>query len=131
VSSYGSDFNHDFHVSFTKDELAQGKVNYNFTLQEFPSEEAPGISVFYKDANGDVFHTYSTFGRGLDALITSYVLLDMVPKGRDEDALPFDMQWVRHHDKYETGELADADRPYWPKVAQTADGCCHSSETKR
>jgi predicted dithiol-disulfide oxidoreductase (DUF899 family) len=66
VSSYGSDFNPDFRVSFTKDEMAQGKVNYNYTTQEFPSEEAPGVSVFYKDPGGDLFHTYSTYGRGVE-----------------------------------------------------------------
>ena len=87
VSSYGSDFNPDFHVSFTKDEMAQGKVDYNYTMQEFPSEEAPGISVFYKDAGGDVFHTYSTYGRGVEPLVGTYMILDMVPKGRDEDHL--------------------------------------------
>src|SRR6266496_5764498 len=71
VSSYGSDFNADFHVSFTKEELAPGKVNYNYTMQEFPSAEAPGLSVFYKDADGDVFHTYAIYGRGPRALIRS------------------------------------------------------------
>src|SRR4051812_18644416 len=66
VSSYGSDFNFDYHVSFPKDELAKGKVYYNYGMNEFPTEEAPGASVFYKDANGDVFHTYSAYARGLD-----------------------------------------------------------------
>jgi predicted dithiol-disulfide oxidoreductase (DUF899 family) len=117
VSSYGSDFNHDFHVTFTEEELASGKVNYNFTMQEFPSEEAPGISVFYKDASGDVFHTYSTYGRGVDVLMGTYRVLDLVPKGRDEDRLSFSMEWVRHHDKYGTNEFADADKPYWPETA--------------
>src|SRR6267142_6404559 len=72
VSSFGNDFNRDFHVSFTKEEMAQGKVNYNYTMQEFPSEEAPGFSVFYKDASGHVFHTYSTYGRGLEQLVGTY-----------------------------------------------------------
>jgi predicted dithiol-disulfide oxidoreductase (DUF899 family) len=119
VSSFGNSFNHDFGVYFTPAEKAKGAVYYNYTTQPFPSDEAPGASVFYKDAaTGEVFHTYSTFGRGLDTLITSYVLLDLVPKGRDEDQLPFDMQWVRHHDRYELGGgFADADQPYWPKVA--------------
>lgn len=116
VSSYGTGFNRDFHVSFTKEEV-EGKVDYNYTLQEFPSEEAPGISVFYKDESGDVFHTYSTYGRGLDALVGTYVILDFVPKGRDEDHLDFSMEWVRHHDKYGTNDFADADKPYWPEVA--------------
>jgi predicted dithiol-disulfide oxidoreductase (DUF899 family) len=117
VSSYGSDFNPDFHVSFTKDEMAQGKVNYNYTMQEFPSEEAPGISVFYKDTRGDIFHTYSTYERGVEQLVGTYMILDMVPKGRDEDHLAFTMQWVRHHDRYGTDEFADANKPYWPATA--------------
>jgi predicted dithiol-disulfide oxidoreductase (DUF899 family) len=128
VSSFGNSFNHDFGVYFTPEEKAKGAVAYNYTMQPFPSDEAPGASVFYKDpATGEIFHTYSTFGRGLDTLITSYVLLDLVPKGRDEEGLPFDMQWVRHHDKYESGELLDADKPYWPKTAAVqSSGCCHS-----
>jgi predicted dithiol-disulfide oxidoreductase (DUF899 family) len=100
VSSYGSDFNFDYHVSFMKDEMAKGKVYYNYTMQEFGSEEAPGVSVFYKDGTGDVFHTYSSYGRGADMLIGAYNYLDLVPKGRDEAALPFPMDWVRHHDRY-------------------------------
>ena len=85
VSSYGSNFNPDFHVSFTKDDMAQGKVNYNYTMQQFPSEEAPGISVFYRNVVGDIFHTYSAYGRGVEQLVGTYMILDMVPKGRDED----------------------------------------------
>jgi len=100
VSSYGSDFNSDYHVSFTKDEMAKGKVYYNYEMQEFPSEEAPGASVFYKDTTGDIFHTYSAYARGGDMLIGAYNYLDLVPKGRDEDALAFTMSWVRHHDQY-------------------------------
>jgi predicted dithiol-disulfide oxidoreductase (DUF899 family) len=120
VSSQSNSFNHDFGVYFTPEEKASGKVNYNYTMQPFPSTEAPGASVFYKDPKtGDIFHTYSTYGRGLDAFVTSYVLLDLVPKGRDEDELPFDMQWVRHHDRYDSGVLADPDKPYWPKTADT------------
>ena len=117
VSSFGSDFNRDFQVSFTKEELARGEVDYNYTRQPFPSEEAPGLSVFYKDAEGDVFHTYSSFGRGLDPLVGTYTILDMVPKGRDEDGLGFSMQWVRHHDRYGSDVFADADKPYWPETA--------------
>ena len=100
VSSYGNDFNQDYHVSFTQDEMAQGQVYYNYGLEEFPSEEAPGISVFYKDLGGAVFHTYSAYARGLDMLIGAYNYLDLAPKGRDEAALPWTMAWVRHHDRY-------------------------------
>lgn len=124
VSSCGSDFNADFHVSFTKDELAQGRVNYNYTMQEFPSAEAPAISVFYKDATGGVFHTYSTYGRGVEVLMGAYRILDLVPKGRDEDRLDFSMQWVRHHDRYGTDKFADADKPYWPETASPSSSSC-------
>jgi len=124
VSSNGSDFNADFHVSFTKEQMAQGMVNYNYTMQEFPSEEAPGVSVFYKDVSGDIFHTYSTYGRGLESLVGTYMILDMVPKGRDEDHLGFTMEWVRHHDRYGTDTFADADKPYWPKSPSPKSTTC-------
>jgi predicted dithiol-disulfide oxidoreductase (DUF899 family) len=100
VSSYDNDFNHDFHVSFTPDEMARGEVYYNYTMTEFPSEEAPGLSAFYKDPSGAVFHTYSAYARGLDMLVGAYNYLDLAPKGRDEAELPWTMAWVRHHDRY-------------------------------
>ena len=100
VSSYGNDFNFDYHVSFTKDEMAKGKVYYNYDVNEFPSDEGPGTSVFYKDGTGDIFHTYSAYARGLDMLVGAYNYLDLVPKGRDEAELPWTMAWVRHHDRY-------------------------------
>lgn len=135
VSSFSNSFNHDFGVYFTPEEKARGEVYYNYTMQPFPSDEAPGASVFYRDpASGDRFHTYSTFSRGLDTMIGTYVLLDLVPKGRDEDQLPFDMQWVRHHDRYDGGGFADADKPYWPKTAdvgeRSSSGCCHAAEVR-
>jgi len=99
VSSYRSDFNYDFHVSFTEDQLAGGKVDYNYDLDE-GYDELPGLSVFYKDEAGAVFHTYSTYARGLDLLVGAYNYLDLAPKGRDEAALPWTMAWVRHHDSY-------------------------------
>ncbi|MGH9811415.1 MAG: DUF899 domain-containing protein [Terriglobia bacterium] len=98
VSSYGSDFNHDFHVSFTKYEMA-GEVEYNYAKGKFPSEEAPGLSAFIKDG-GAVFHTYSAYARGLGILVGAYNFLDLAPKGRDEDTLPWPMAWVRRHDEY-------------------------------
>jgi len=133
VSSFGNEFNYDYHVSFTKEERAQGKVYYNFERAEFPSEEAPGVSVFYKDKTGNIFHTYSSFGRGTEAVNGTYRYLDLVPKGRDEDGLAFTMAWVRHHDRYESGYLADAAKPYWPATAgsagQVSDSCCAPGET--
>jgi predicted dithiol-disulfide oxidoreductase (DUF899 family) len=120
VSSYQNDFNRDYHVSFTKEEMAKGKVDYNYDLSEFPSEEAPGVSVFYKNKNGDIFHTYSAYARGTESTIGTYNYLDLVPKGRDEDGLGFTMAWIRHHDRYSDGKLADKDKPYWPANAATA-----------
>jgi predicted dithiol-disulfide oxidoreductase (DUF899 family) len=100
VSSYDNDFNHDFHVSFTKDELANG-AEYNYSTGKIPSEELPGLSAFIKNESGVVLHTYSAYARGLDTLIGAYNFLDMAPKGRDEGALPWTMAWVRRHDEYE------------------------------
>lgn len=101
VSSYGSDFNHDFHVSFTAEEMARGQVYYNYVQDSSPEEELPGASVFYRSEAGEIFHTYSCYSRGLDLLIGTYNFLDLVPKGRDEDRLGFTMEWVRHHDRYD------------------------------
>jgi len=108
VSSYGNDFNHDFAVSFTPEEQANGKVYYNYGLQPFPAEEAPGVSVFYKDDAGDIFHTYSTYGRGVEVMMGTYNLLDLTPKGRDERDVGHKMEWVRHHDRYEPTPSAKA-----------------------
>lgn len=100
VSSLGSDFNHDYHVSFDDADLANGEVYYNYRTTGFPSSEAPGISVFARNESGEVFHTYSTYARGLDILIGAYNFLDLVPKGRDEADLSFTMEWLRRHDSY-------------------------------
>jgi predicted dithiol-disulfide oxidoreductase (DUF899 family) len=101
VSSHGNDFNRDFGVTFTPEETAKGEVHYNYGRWSFPHEELPGISVFYRDDAGDVFHTYSTYGRGVEVMMGAYSLLDLTPKGRDEGDLSFSMAWVRHHDRYE------------------------------
>jgi len=106
-SSNGTDFNFDYHVSQSKEEAGKAEVYYNYAMQKFPAEERPGASVFYKDAAGNVFHTYSTYGRGLDTFLGTYHWLDIVPKGRDEDDLKFSMAWVRHHDKYDGGDNVD------------------------
>ncbi len=112
VSSNGSDFNFDYHVSFSPEERAKGKVKYNYTEMEFPSEEGPGLSVFYKSEKGEIFHTYSAYARGLDILVGTYNFLDLVPKGRDEDGLAHTMAWVRHHDRYAQGYVVDAKMLY-------------------
>jgi predicted dithiol-disulfide oxidoreductase (DUF899 family) len=126
VSSFDSDFNRDYNVSFTKEEKAKGEMYYNYTLQQFPSEEGPGASAFYKDEAGNIFHTYSTYGRGLDILIGAYNWLDMAPKGRDEDGLAYSMAWVRHHDRYVNGQLVDPARIY--TQPNSADEKCCSGE---
>jgi predicted dithiol-disulfide oxidoreductase (DUF899 family) len=100
LSSNGSDFNFDYGVSF-KDEAVGTEGNYNYTRQKIESDELPGASVFYKDASGAVFHTYSTYARGLDLLVGTYNFLDLTPKGRNEADLPWTMAWVRHHDRYD------------------------------
>lgn len=107
-SSLGSDFNWDFHVSFTQEDLDAGRAYYNYQEgAKFPVTEGPGISAFCKDENGDVFHTYSSFGRGLENFLGIYHFLDIVPKGRDEDGLPYGMAWVRHKDRYDDDSVVD------------------------
>jgi predicted dithiol-disulfide oxidoreductase (DUF899 family) len=101
VSAHGTDFNTDFHVSFSADDVARGQVLYNFAEQEVPNQELPGISVFVKNAAGQVYHTYSTYGRGVELVMTTYRLLDLVPKGRDETGLEYGMAWLRYHDRYD------------------------------
>ena len=101
VSSFGNDFNRDYHVSFSKEEMGKGEMFYNFQPSKFPSDEAPGVSVFWRNEKGEVFHTYSCYSRGLDMLNGAYHYLDLVPKGRDEQGLSYGMEWVRHHDRYE------------------------------
>lgn len=112
VSSHGSDFNHDFHVSFSDAELASGRVGYNFETIDATqaAPELPGLSAFYRDAEGQVFHTYSSYARGPEELIGTLMLLDRAPLGRNERTI---MDWVKRHDEYE-----DA-----PKAAS----CCHAT----
>lgn len=107
VSSLGSDFNWDYHVSFKPEDLEKKQVYYNYTEQSFPVTEGPGISVFYKDESGDVFHTYSSYARGLDMFLGAYHLLDIVPKGRDEAGFSYGMEWLRHHDRYGDDSFVD------------------------
>jgi predicted dithiol-disulfide oxidoreductase (DUF899 family) len=107
VSSAGNSFNFDYGVSFTEESMAKGHTTYNYAPFDGSYPELPGISVFYKDASGDVFHTYSTYARGGDILIAAHNWLDMTPLGRNEVEI---MDWVRHHDRYE--------------VVAGKDGCC-------
>jgi len=101
VSSERTDFNRDYHVSFTPEELESKQAYYNYRFGSFSVGEAPGLSVFYKDDDGTIYHTYSCYARGLDMLNGAYHLLDLVPKGRDESGLPSSMAWLRHHDRYD------------------------------
>lgn len=110
VSSANNDFNFDFHVSFAPEHRIDGEVYYNFGMTAFPSEEAPGISLFSRNEANEIFHTYSTFGRGVEVMMGTYHMLDLAPKGRDERDVPYKMEWVRHHDRYEP--------------APQAGGCC-------
>ena len=103
VSSAGNDFNRDYHVSHTAAELAAGDAYYNYVRQKPYAAEAPGISVFYRDDDGGIFHTYSCYARGLDMLNGAYHFLDLVPKGRDEASLPHHSAWLRRHDEYDEG----------------------------
>ncbi len=101
VSSAGNEFNRDYHVSHTPEQVARGAVYYNYATVKPFGPEMPGASVFCKGPDGSVFHTYSTYGRGLDMLMLNYHYLDLVPKGRDEDGLkPHAQAWVRRHDEY-------------------------------
>jgi predicted dithiol-disulfide oxidoreductase (DUF899 family) len=121
VSSFGSDFNHDYQVSASPEEKASGTAMYNYEMTTFPSEERPGASAFLKNEAGEVFHTYSTYGRGLDILIGAYNFLDLAPKGRDEAGLAWSMAWVRHHDRYE-GAVVDTKASYQePKSGSCCD----------
>ena len=108
VSSHHSDFNRDFNVTFTQEELDSGQAYYNYQKgAKFPVTECPGISSFYSDDSGEVFHTYSSFGRGLENFLGIYNFLDIVTKGRDEEGLPYPMAWVRYKDRYGDGDYVD------------------------
>lgn len=100
LSSADSEFNYDFRVSFTPEDLASGAVDYNYAATKFPLEEAPGLSVFVRDGD-ELFHSYSSYARGLDAQIGTYNYLDLTPFGRGEDGLAYSMAWLRLHDRYE------------------------------
>lgn len=106
VSSHGTDFNYDFGVSYR-----EGKPKnrwYNFETGWHPSDEAPGASMFAMDGQGAIYHTYSAYARGFEAILGVYTMLDMAPKGRDEDGLPWPMAWVKHHDLYESAKPAES-----------------------
>ena len=109
LSSFASDFNYDFNVSFTPEQIAAGNATYNYRAGAKPMEEMSGRSIFYKDEGGAIFHTYSSFARGGEVMLSTYALLDMTPRGRNEKSNLGD--WVKLHDRYEEADDAD---------------CCHS-----
>jgi predicted dithiol-disulfide oxidoreductase (DUF899 family) len=121
VSSQGSDFNFDYHVSFTAEDEARGEVYYNYEKRPFASDELSGESVFFKDADGTIFHTYSAYARGTEQLIGTYQFLDLTPKGRDETIAGNLTDWVRHHDRYDDGGHVDRTGRY---VAPEGTECC-------
>ncbi|MFP4538765.1 MAG: DUF899 domain-containing protein [Dichotomicrobium sp.] len=126
VSSAGSDFNYDFHVSFTPEDMAAGRTRYNYRTQPVPIEELSGLSVFYKDEAGDIYHTYSAYARGAEEVLTSYMLLDLTPKGRNEAGPNHDLtDWVRHHDRYDAGGHVAPTGRYVPADGEA--GCCSES----
>jgi hypothetical protein len=121
VSSQGSDFNFDYHVSFTPDQLASGQVYYNYQTIPASIEELSGLSVFYKDQDAQIFHTYSAYGRGNEEVLRAYMYLDITPNGRAEDGPNHNLtDWVRHHDRYGRGGHVDDTGAY---IALPATGC--------
>jgi predicted dithiol-disulfide oxidoreductase (DUF899 family) len=125
ASSHGSDFNFDYHVSFTPEEMARGDADYNYRNQGFPRDEATGTSVFYKDADGNVYHTYSGYARSGEGMLMPYHFLDLAPKGRDEEEFGKNsMAWVRHHDRYSDS------RPFAASSApvKAVHDCCGPAE---
>jgi predicted dithiol-disulfide oxidoreductase (DUF899 family) len=128
VSSHGNAFNYDFGVSFTPEEVAKGELNYNYGKWPYPYEEWPGVSVFFKNHANEVFHTYSTYGRGVEVMMATYNMLDLTPKGRNERDVEYKMDWVRHHDRYESAPATEAPATAG-SVEQLFDSlkseCCH------
>ncbi|HEX5154877.1 MAG TPA: thioredoxin family protein [Parafilimonas sp.] len=126
VSSFNNDFNFDFHVSFRPEDIVDDEVFYNYQKIPFLSEELSGDSAFYKDEHGNIFHTYSTYARGGESKLTTYMLLDIAPKGRNEGGPGNLTNWVRHHDKYNAGGYVSNTGRY---VAESNNGsCCHAEE---
>jgi predicted dithiol-disulfide oxidoreductase (DUF899 family) len=125
LSSFGSDFNFDYHVSFTPEELASGTGYYNFQESKADIDELSGTSVFYRDEDGTIFHTYSAYARGDEQLLGAYHFLEMTPKGRNETLNGNLTDWVRHHDRYGRGGFVDQTGRY--VAAVSADEGCGKS----
>jgi len=121
VSSAGTNFNFDYHVSFRPEELASGAVGYNYRRTPASIDELAGISVFYKNDAGEIFHTYSSYGRGGEEVLGAYMWIDLAPKGRDESGPAKMGSWVRHHDRYDAGGYVDPAGGY---IAEPVKACC-------
>lgn len=123
VSSLRNEFNYDFHASFKPEDVARGEVFYNYEVKPIPIQDLSGFSVFYKDENGDIYLTYASFGRGQENIMTTYVMLDMTPNGRNEAPGTNLTSWVRPHDSYSTEGRAN------PKTGEfvTAENCCQNA----
>jgi len=126
VSSFDCDFNYDFNVSFTPEQMTSGHTTYNYREEPLPIDELSGFSVFYRDEHNNVFHTYSTFGRGAEEILGTYMLLDLTPKGRNETGPGFNLtDWVRHHDRYGESGRVVSNTGRW----ETTETCpaCHET----
>jgi predicted dithiol-disulfide oxidoreductase (DUF899 family) len=122
VSSMDSDFNYDFFVSFTPEQVKKGEVYYNYETKPIPMEELSGLSVFYRDEQGQIFHTYSAYARGAEETLGAYMLLDLTPKGRNETGPQRNLtDWVRHHDRYGAGGHVDSSGRF---VTAEKTSCC-------
>jgi predicted dithiol-disulfide oxidoreductase (DUF899 family) len=132
VSSADSDFNFDYHVSFTPEQMAAGEVVYNYRKDKAVSNELSGLSVFIRNEAGEVFHTYSAFGRGAEEVLGTYMLLDLTPKGRNENGPRFNLtDWVRHHDRYGAGGHVDHTGRYRAAAEEPVSACgCHPADNK-
>ena len=125
VSSFDGDFNFDYHVSFRPETKGPRQGRLQLHDAEVPQRRrSRSKRVLQGSDRSEIFHTYSTYARGLDPLVGTYTLLDLVPKGRDEDHLAFSMQWVRHHDRYGTNLFLDETLPYWPSTASPKSSTC-------
>lgn len=127
VSSHGSDFNFDFQASFRPEEKAAGRAYYNFEEGPYQFDELSGTSVFYRDASGAVYHTYSCYARGGEPFIATYAFLDIAPKGRNETGPQHNLtDWVRHHDRYGAAGQVDHTGRFVP--AANSGECCHQAK---
>lgn len=126
VSAGENGFNYDYHVSFKPDEVAKGEIYYNYRMLKRPIAELPGISAFYQDPGGAIYHTYSGYERGVETVNGTYHWLDLMPKGRDEKGLSFSMSWVRHHDRYDGDWRGPGEPDSEPRLFKAPENAPHA-----